>query len=258
MIPVYKPLKNAVYPDWPAPDNIVALTSCRSGGYSEKPFDEFNLAQHVGDQVEKVDKNRQLLIDKCVGLNHIQWLNQIHGTDVVRAGKQSLLTADACYTSSEGIACAVLTADCLPLLICDNKGQEIAAVHAGWRGLVTGVIENTLAALNTENKHLLVWFGPAISQSEFEVGSEVREAFLKASDVSLRDKTNAAFLPSKAKAGHYFADLYQLARIRLQSQGVSQIFGGEFCSYQHFDKFYSYRRDNVTGRMASIIYRQAG
>jgi YfiH family protein len=175
----------------------------------------------------------------------------------VAADGETLFAADGCYTSAAGLGCAVLTADCLPLLICDSAGQQVAAVHAGWRGLLGGIIENSLTTFSVPANELLVWLGPAISQPAFEVGAEVRQAFLQAAPVANQGQTAAAFLPSPNYTDHYFADLYQLARIRLQASGVASVYGGNYCSYQQADRFYSYRRDGVTGRMASVIYKQA-
>jgi YfiH family protein len=249
-------LFDRICPDWPAPANIAAFTSCRQGGSSAAPWQTLNLAEHVGDNSQHVRANRQLLQQQSTGLERIQWLDQRHTTDLVAADGKTLFTADGCYTSAVGLACAVLTADCLPLLMCDSAGQQVAAVHAGWRGLLGGIVENSLATFSVPAKDLLVWLGPAISQSVFEVGAEVRQAFLQATSAATQLETAAAFLPNPKRTGHYFADLYQLARIRLQACGVVTVYGGNYCSYQQADRFYSYRRDGITGRMASVIYKQ--
>lgn len=247
-----------IYADWPAADSIVALSTCRDDGYSEAPFDRFNLATHVGDKPQAVMANRQLLLDSCEGLTSIQWLNQVHGTKLVRAAEKpnAVVDADASFTCQTGLACAVLTADCLPVLICDRAGQQIAAIHAGWRGLLAGVIENTLDAFVAEMDGLMAWLGPGISQPAFEVGVEVRARFLATAPADGQLITRQAFLPNAMNPGHYFADLYQLARIRLQQRGVTAIYGGEYCSYQQPDLFYSYRREARTGRMATLIYKK--
>lgn len=215
-----------------------------------------------------VQANRAALQRQCPGLEQIQWLNQVHGTAVVESGTGGVLEADACYTREPGLACAIMTADCLPLLFCDRSGQHVAAAHAGWRGLLAGVIENTVAHIsgqgaghNSEQlvsdsigSELLVWMGPAISQHHFEVGAEVRRAFVAAASSSEQPATESAFRAGD-RPGHYFADLYQLARIRLAALGITQVYGGDFCSYAEKERFFSYRRDGETGRMATLIYR---
>ncbi len=245
-----------ITPDWPAPDNIVALTTTRSGGVSSAPFDSFNVAAHVADDLASVEANRQALLNHCQGLNQIQWLNQIHSATVVTAGETVCPDADASMTHQSGLACAVMTADCLPLIICDKRGEQIAAAHAGWRGLAGGVIDNTIAKFTGQKSDLMVWLGPAISQANFEVGDEVRQQFLKAFDDNDQDEVSQAFQASVNRAGHYFADLYQLARLRLKSLGVSNIYGGNLCSFADRQRFYSYRRDGQTGRMVTLIYKR--
>lgn len=248
------PAESFIQPQWPAPDNIIAFTSCRQGGVSGSPFDQFNLAQHVGDDRNKVVANRQWLQQHCQGLQQIQWLNQVHGVDVIDAVGDEELTADACFTQQCGLACAVMTADCLPVLFCDQAGQQVAAAHAGWRGLFAGVLENTVMSFAVPRDQLLVWLGPAISQPNFEVGAEVRTQFLAAAaDTEVMAQ---AFITNKNNPQRYLADLYQLARHRLQVMGVKHIYGGDYCSYNDNNLFYSYRRESVTGRMASLIYRQ--
>ena len=243
-----------IKPNWPAPQGIHAFSTCRSGGGSAKPYDSLNLAFHVGDAERQIDKNRQLLIEQCQGLQKIQWLNQRHGIDVVEVGAQALPDADACITSRVGEACAVMTADCLPLLFCDRAGQQVAAAHAGWRGLLAGVLEQTVKQFSCQPEQLLVWFGPAISQACFEVGEDVRQAFMHAAAGSQLVATELAFKPSD-QPQHYLADLYQLARLRLLQLGVSAIYGGDFCTYTDAQRFFSYRREGVTGRMATLIYK---
>lgn len=243
---------------WPAPANIVAFSSCRSGGFSSPPYDEFNLGLHVGDDSEAVKGNRQQLLAACEGLEAIQWLQQTHGTTVVPAGATDTLPeADASYTAASGIACAVMTADCLPLLVCDQQGQQIAAIHAGWRGLADGVIERALECFEAAPEHLLVWLGPAISRERFEVGAEVREQFLAAASAAQKPAVAAAFTAHSLQSDHFFADLYSLAKSRLSSLGITAVYGGNHCSYQDSSRFFSYRRDGVTGRMASVIYKTA-
>lgn len=273
--------------NWPAPDNIAAVSTTRytglanisgddevgadkqatsaiangSQGSSRGSFSDFNLATHVGDQASAVAANRDSLLQGCSDLQHIQWLEQVHGNQVVVAGTGAPMQADASYSSRANLACAVLTADCLPLLICDRAGTQLAAVHAGWRGLAAGVIENTLAHFSCSAQELLVWLGPAISQRHFEVGSEVRQNFLAASNAQQREAISQAFVAHSSRPGFYFADLYQLARLRLQRAGVEAVYGGEYCSYSDSDsgsaQFFSYRRDGQCGRMASLIYRRS-
>lgn len=209
---------------------------------------------HVGDDPSRVRQNRQRLLAHCPGLQRIQWLQQVHGVTVVAADGAGCPQADASYTRKAGLACAVMTADCLPLLICDRAGTQVAAVHAGWRGLLDGVIERSVAAF-ADAAQLLVWLGPAISQRHFEVGAELRERFVAQAGVAA-ERVAEAFVPA-VRAGHYYADLYQLARQRLDALGVQAVYGGEHCSYAESERFFSYRRDAQTGRMVSLIYRRA-
>lgn len=242
--------------DWPAPEGIVALTTSRLGGCSVGPYQSFNLAQHVGDNEHTVAANRQQLVQYCQGLGRIQWLNQLHGIAVAEAAGGAPVDADASVTDRPGLGCAVLTADCLPVLMCDRAGQQVAAIHAGWRGLAAGVLEATLGCFRAPPEELLAWFGPAISQPAFEVGHEVREAFLAATAADWQARVSAAFVASDSRPEHFFADLYQLARLRLQRAGLSAIYGGDRCSFNETEQFYSYRREGVTGRMASLIYKR--
>lgn len=244
-----------LYADWPAPDNIRALVTSRTKGVSEAPYDQFNLAQHVGDCEKSVNENRRMLIQQCPGLERIQWLNQTHGTEVVEANTGKIIDADASFTQKEGIACAILTADCLPIVICDRDGIQVAAIHAGWRGLAMGIVERTVTHFSMPARDLLVWFGPAISQSKFEVGQDVLNVFLGQSTPLIKKKINAAFSPSLNRPEHYFADLYQIARVKMNALGINKIYGGHWCSYSDPSQFYSYRRDGVTGRTATLIYK---
>lgn len=238
-----------IRPDWPAPAQVIAGTSCRSGGVSQGPYATLNLAAHVGDDPAAVAANRARLglpADPC-------WLQQVHGTQVavLEAGAvPGALEADAAYSRSPEVICAVLTADCLPVLLCDSFGQEVAAVHAGWRGLQAGVIEAALARFQAPATQLMAWLGPAIGPRVYEVGEDVRRAF-----VDHEATANDAF--SATRPGHWLMDIYQLARQRLHRQGVKQISGGEYCTYNDAQRFYSYRRDGTTGRMATVIWRQA-
>lgn len=232
-------------PDWPAPAWVRACVTTRSGGVSLAPFDSFNLGEHVEDDPAAVTKNRQRLLS-LLGCKPA-WLRQVHGTAVVQAEPGEVLEADASWTATPGIACTIMTADCLPLLFCDRAGTRVAAAHAGWRGLAAGVLEATLAALAVAPEDVLVWLGPAIGVQAFEVGGEVREAF-----IAVHPQASEAFSPS-ANPGRYMADIYQLARIRLAARGVTAVYGGGFCTHSD-PRFYSYRRAARTGRFASLIW----
>lgn len=232
-------------PEWPASANVRACVTTRRGGISVLPFDSFNLGDHVDDDPAAVAWNRQHLQD-ALGCDPA-WLAQVHSSVAVRATPGICVTADASWSDTPGVACSVLTADCLPVLFCDRAGTRVAAAHAGWRGLVGGILEATLEALAVPSSGVLAWLGPAIGPAAFEVGAEVREAFL-----AQHPATAAAFVPSR-NAGRYMADLYQLARIRLAAVGVSAVFGGGLCTFND-QRFYSYRRASRTGRFATLIW----
>lgn len=232
-------------PDWPAPVWVKACITTRSGGISAAPFDSFNLGEHVGDDPVAVTKNRQRLISQ-LGCKPA-WLRQVHGVAVVPAEPGDVLEADASWTATPGVACTVMTADCLPVLFCDRAGSRVAAAHAGWRGLAGGVLEATLDALAVAPEDVLAWLGPAIGPQAFEVGAEVREAFM-----AVHPQAAEAFVAS-VNPGRYMADIYQLARIRLAARGVTAVYGGGFCTYSD-PRFYSYRRAAQTGRFASLIW----
>lgn len=237
--------------DWPAPEHIIAGYTTREQGDSRAPFDAFNIALHVGDDTEQVLRNRQLLDAKLVGGKHWQWLKQVHGVAVIDAqADEQTYVADACYSDKKSRVCTIMTADCLPILLCDKQGQQVAAIHAGWRSLCYGVIENTLAKFSGSTKDIMVWLGPAIGPKAFEVGEEVKAAF---QSQVCGDSVDEAFIASQTP-NKYFADLYLLARMRLHAKGVTAIYGGELCTYKDASQFYSYRRDGETGRMASFIY----
>lgn len=242
-------------PDWRAPANVAALSSTRLGGVSAAPFDSFNLGDHVSDEPVAVAHNRQRLVESCPGLAAISWLEQVHGVAVVTAESGPAQRADAQFTQVAGLGCTVMTADCLPVLFCDRAGTQVAAAHAGWRGLCAGVLEATVATF-AEPAHVLAWLGPAIGPANFEVGAEVRAQFIDAALVAQRDATAACFAVA-ADAGHFLADIYELARLRLRAEGVTAIYGGGLCTVADPQRFYSYRRDGVTGRMASLIYLMA-
>lgn len=235
-------------PDWPAPQQVRACVTTRDGGASPVPFDGFNLGDHVGDDPAAVMANRQRL-QTALGCQPA-WLSQVHSVISVKADPAQCPTADASWTDAAGIACTVLTADCLPVLFCNLDGSRVSAAHAGWRGLANGMLESTVAAMQTPGEQLLAWLGPAIGPDAFEVGPEVREAF-----VAQHPQAAEAFRPSR-NAGRHMADLYQLARIRLAACGVTAVFGGGFCTFTD-PRFYSYRRAARTGRFASLIWIEA-
>lgn len=232
-------------PDWPAPAGVKTCVTTRAGGVSLAPFDSLNLGDHVDDNPVAVAENRRRLTDHFA----IQpaWLQQVHGIAVAHADPAVVATADASWTATPGIACAAMTADCLPVLFCDRAGSRVAAAHAGWRGLAAGVLEATLDCLGAEPSQVLVWLGPAIGPQAFEVGAEVREAFM-----TQHPQSEQAFVPSH-NAGKYLADIYQLARVRLAARGITAVYGGGFCTVTD-PRFFSYRRAPRTGRFASLIW----
>jgi YfiH family protein len=242
-----------IYPDWPAPANVKALQTTRNGGFSVAPYDTLNLGLHVGDSSVTVDRNRQLL--EPLLPSEPVWLEQVHGTVVANADAAACrVQADACIARHRGSVCVVMTADCLPVLLCDETGTVVGAAHAGWKGLAAGVIEDTVNAMDTDPQKLMAWLGPAIGQGKFEVGSEVRAAF-----ISHQAQAAEAFLPlpvgeGRGEGNKYHADIYLLARQRLQALGISHVYGGNFCTFQQREKFFSYRRDGVTGRMGTFIW----
>lgn len=253
--------KGVLKPDWPhLSQKVGALTTLRTAGISLAPFDDghgsggFNLGSHVGDRVDHVLFNRNLLAQFLP--NQPQWLTQVHGITVLNFDKkQNSLIADACITTQPNVVCSVLTADCLPVLFCDAQHSVVGAAHAGWRGLADGVLENTIFAMQkagADPEKIQAWFGPAIGPLKFEVGQEVREQFIE-KDLC----ANAAFKlakPGQSQCVRFYADIVQLARLRLKKVGVHQFSGGNYCTVSEPEKFYSYRRDGVTGRMASLIW----
>ena len=240
-------------PEWPVHHNVQALITLRSKGSSSAPYDHFNLATHVGDNPQQVELNRQQLIDQLELQIEPLWLNQVHGTTVVdSAWASEEPDADASFSNRIQTPCVVLTADCLPVLLCNQQGTKVAAVHAGWRGLCGGIISNTLNQFNA-NDTVLAYLGPAISATHYEVGAEVLDKFLaNAINYDQKAKIKQAFTVSKAN--RYKADLYALATAELERNNINQIFGGDFCSYDDSKYFYSYRRDNNCGRNASLIW----
>jgi YfiH family protein len=259
-------IKHWITADWPAPANIHALTTLRTGGVSQDTFFSLNPANHVNDDNDRVNKNRQIISDMLQLPSEPVWLDQIHGNQAVEAIETGVLkSADASYTAKSGVVCAIMTADCLPLLICSSDGLHVAAIHAGWRGLLTGVIANTIMALEISynvsssrgdfrdnfdfRDNLLVWLGPAIGPNRFEVGSEVRDAYLvKSVEFASAFKEQAS--------DKWLADIYKLARIELAFLGVNNVYGGTHCTFTEQEQFYSYRRDKQTGRMATLIWRE--
>jgi len=235
-----------LHPEWPAPPRVRALQTLRGGGCSPAPWDSCNLGDHVGDAPERVAANRASL--RALAPNKPCWLRQVHGVAVVDAAAASgVPAADAAFTRRPGSVCAVMTADCLPVLFCDRAGSVVAAAHAGWRGLAAGVLEATVAAMGAPPDELLAWFGPAIGPRCFEVGGEVRAAFV--------DRDPAAAGAFQALGGNkWLADIYALARLRLAAVGVTKTFGGDHCTVSEAGRFFSYRRDGTTGRMATLIW----
>lgn len=241
---------NWIEPDWPAPGNVRALSTTRNGGLSEGVFAGLNLGGHVGDEPARVEANRTLLQQAAGIPGPLNWLNQVHGTAVHPVSREygGAPEADAACAREAGLGCIVMTADCLPVLFCDRAGTVVAAAHAGWRGLQGGVLEESIAAMGCEPGVILAWLGPAIGPTAFEVGGEVRDAFM-----AEQAEAAAAFVPSSSE-GKWLADIYQLARLRLARAGVTAVYGGEHCTFSDSERFYSYRRDGQTGRMASIVW----
>ena len=233
---------------WPAPAGVRAGTTLRAGGVSAGPFAGLNLGGHVGDRPEDVAANRERLARLLPAAP--RWLEQVHGRRVVELPGARDLRADGAWTRTPGCVCAVLTADCLPVLLCDRAGSRVAAVHAGWRGLAAGVIEAAVAAMGVPPGRLLAWLGPAIGPADYEVDRPVYEAFARSPGRA------AAFAP--AGPGHWRLDIYALARARLAAAGVGEAWGGGLSTAAEPDRFYSYRRDGVTGRMASLIWIEPG
>lgn len=250
--------------DWPAADNIHAFCTTRKHGVSAGVYAGLNLALHVEDNPQHVAANRKQLINELKLPEEPRWLNQVHGNRVLNANyinsdhlsdqkdnnqliQTDALLADASFSEMANTVCAVMTADCLPVLICNRKGTKVAAAHVGWRGLADDVIEATVASLSERHSELLVWLGPAIGPQAFEVGEDVYNVF-----VNNQPKAVEAF--KQNRPGQYLADIYHLAKLRLHNIGIREIYGGEYCTYTDADQFYSYRRDGKTGRQASLIW----
>lgn len=242
-------IDHCLVPDWPAPKNVRSLQTTRVGGVSVAPYDSLNLSSNVGDLPLSVERNRMLL-EPLLPSEPI-WLKQVHGVTVADATDAGCWPeADACVSSHPGAVCVVMTADCLPVLLCDDRGSVVGAVHAGWRGLCDGVIEHAVSAMGVAPGTLMAWLGPAIGVTAFEVGLDVREEFIA------RDpKAMAAFVPHAPNK--WRADIYQLARLRLAGLGVDRVYGGGLCTHTDRARFFSYRRDNVTGRTGTLIWLDA-
>lgn len=244
---------NTLRPGWAVPGSVHALCTTRKGGGSKAPWASLNLGSHVGDNPESVAENRQRLARYAgLGADRIGWLNQVHGTRVVELTPDNVsevAEADASFTRHPGLACAILTADCLPVILSDVDGAVVGAAHAGWRSLSGGVLENLISAMNVEPRKLRAWLGAAIGPDSFEVGPEVRAAF-----THHHPEARGAFKPHGARPGHFMADIYRLATQRLREAGVTSVAGGGLCTVQDREWFFSYRRDGETGRMATLVW----
>lgn len=237
-----------IVPDWPAPGGVRALITARAGGASRGPFANFNISYKVGDDPAAVTANRAVL--RALLPEEPRWLRQVHGVRVAEADDLAVIAeADASVARRPGTVCAITVADCLPVLLCDRAGNCVAAAHAGWRGLAAGVIEATVEAMRVPPSDLLAFIGPGIGPDAFEVGDDVRDAFL-AHDAAAA----SAFRPQRSEK--WLADLFALARQRLAACGVRQVYGGTLCTVSDPARCYSYRRDKVTGRMAALIWRE--
>lgn len=234
-----------LFPDWPAPASVRACVTTCEGGVSAAPYASLNLGAHVGDDPQSVVQNR-LRLTAHFGILPA-WLNQVHGVHVVDADPTRVLEADASWTTTPGIACTAMTADCLPALFCNRAGTQVAAAHAGWRGLAAGVLEATVNSFSEPPEQVMGWLGPAIGPRRFEVGAEVRETFM-----ATHPHAADAFVPGAAP-GKFLADIYALARIRLAAVGVTAVYGGGWCTVED-ERFFSYRRASVTGRFASLVW----
>jgi polyphenol oxidase len=239
-----------IYPDWPAPAQVKALTTTRNGGFSVGPYASFNLSNLVGDEPGSVKHNRALLKDVLQLPAEPLWLTQVHGNRVIDAfdagpGEE----ADGCVTGTGGVVCAVLSADCLPVFLCDRRSTRIGILHAGWRGLANGIIEEGLRSIKLPPVNLLAWLGPTIGPSAYEVGDEVRKTF-----VGQDRDFSECFTGVPHRPGRWLADLYGIARRKLRAQGVDTIYGGLRCTLRENNLFFSHRRDGNCGRMASLIW----
>jgi YfiH family protein len=242
--------ENWIPANWDAPEGVVAGTTLRYGGVSTGSFSTLNLGAYADDEPNAVSENRERFRSICQLPSAPRWLKQVHGSNVIvdpPAGGTP--EADAAITRQPDVVCAVLTADCLPVIFTAADGTELAVAHAGWRGLAGGVLEATVGAMSTDPANTLAWLGPAISQTAFEVGGEVRDQFLE-------HDADAAGCFAENERGRWQADLYGLARMRLSRAGIVQVSGGEYCTFTEPERFFSYRRDGACGRMASFVFRR--
>ena len=237
-----------LWPNWSVPECVKACISTRLGGHSLPPYDGMNIALHVGDNKPNVIKNRLELKKRLNLPSEPAWLEQVHGNEVVVAEQSHFpCQADATISFEAGYICAVMVADCLPVLFCDQSATRVGAAHAGWRGLASGILENTVAALDCDPAQLSAFLGPAIGPDAYQVDDTVRNTFL-----AQNDQYALCFLPDNC--GAWSANLYQLAQLKLQSIGVRNISGGLHCTYHDHKHFFSYRRETDTGRIAALIY----
>ena len=238
-----------ITPDWPLTKKVNVVTTTRVGGVSQPPYDQFNLAAHVDDNIEHVECNRQRLLDALKLPAEPVWLQQVHHRHVINAGiTESVTQADAAFTIDKNIVCAVMTADCLPVVLSDNQAQCIGIAHAGWKGMLHGVLQNTIRKMSDFSRPDYAWLGPAIGPASFEVGTDVYQAFNQQNN-----QFKQAFVIKSN--GKWNFNLYLAASIILKASGVNHIYGGEHCTFTDKDRFYSYRRDGVTGRMATLVWK---
>lgn len=239
-----------IKPNWPVASHVIAYVSTRKGGVSNGKYSSLNLGAHVGDDLLVVQQNRQLIENRLNFPSEPVWLNQVHGSKVLDLPLEPKvsISADSCFTSQANTVCTIMTADCLPVLVCDKKGSQVAAIHCGWRGIAGGVIENTIEKFSCSMDEIYVWLGPAIGPNSFEVGIDVYNIFVESVD-----KTASAFIKQK-EGNKWLANIYTLAKLKLNSLGIKSIYGGNFDTYSQNDLFFSYRRDKQTGRMASFIW----
>ncbi|QIM69058.1 MULTISPECIES: peptidoglycan editing factor PgeF [Basfia] len=241
---------DALQADWIAPGNIHGFTTYRQGGVSQEPYTSFNLGNHVGDDPNAVKINRNLLVENFNLPQLPVFLTQTHSIRVITLPFEGTdLDADAVYTAQPNQVCVVMTADCLPVLFTNKAGTEVAAAHAGWRGLCDGILEETIKCFQCPRDEIIAWFGPAIGPNAFQVGEDVMKQF-----VAQDNKAKQAFIADPNTEGKFLGNLYQIASQRLHNMGVTNISGGEHCTYEEQDKFFSFRRDINTGRMATVIW----
>lgn len=233
-----------IRPDWPAPGRVRAVATTRAGGFSTGPWTSLNLGTHVGDDPAAVAANRARLAAAAALPAEPAWLEQVHGARVVDAADPAPGPADGAVATRPGVVCAVLTADCLPILVCDRAGTRVAALHGGWRGLAAGILEAGLAALDRDPGELLAWLGPAIGPARYQVDDAVRDAFPPADHAAFRSDG----------PGHWRLDLAGLARARLARAGVGAVYGGHACTHAEPARFFSHRRDGRSGRQAALAW----